>query len=126
MGNYHIRLCWVPGHCEKMGNEVADELARYGSALDDAVSESGVRPPIGFYFRLIREWIQDRTNHAWNRRSDCRLSRVLWPKLDTADTNLLLGKKRGNLKTMIVILTGHCPIEKMTCNWEIGRMCEDN
>ena len=72
MGNYHIRLCWVPGHCEIMGNEVADELARNGSALDGAVSESGVRPPIGFYFRLIREWIQDRTNHAWNRRADCQ------------------------------------------------------
>ena len=106
-------------------------MARNGSALDGAVSESGVRPPIGFYFRLIREWIQDRTNHTWNRRAYCRLSWVLWPKLDMADTNLLLGMKRGNLKTMIGILTGHCPIGGMMGNWEIGssglcRMCEDN
>jgi hypothetical protein len=29
-----VRLIWVPGHHDKHGNEIADELAREGSTTD--------------------------------------------------------------------------------------------
>lgn len=34
MSEYQISLCWTPGHCEFIGNEMAEKLIRYGAALE--------------------------------------------------------------------------------------------
>jgi len=39
-----VGLYWVPGHAEVRGNEIADELARGGSALGFL----GPQPALGF------------------------------------------------------------------------------
>ena len=130
VGNYEIKLCWVPGHCDIEGNEVADELARYGSSNLSLPIERSVKPPIGYYFGLIRKWILGKSSSTWTNRSDCRISRALWPDLDKAGTLLLLGLDKGTLRTVIGILTGHCHIRSRTFLWERGtpdfcRLCEE-
>ena len=70
--HYVVRLCWVPGHCNTSGNEMAEELARQGSAKDVSESEINVKLPLGFFFRKINEWILARTNQAWGSRVDAQ------------------------------------------------------
>ena len=53
--NYDIRLCWVPGHCDIEGNEVANEIARYGCSNLSLPEERSVKLPIGHYFGLIKK-----------------------------------------------------------------------
>ncbi|XP_065367256.1 uncharacterized protein LOC135960009 [Calliphora vicina] len=63
--HYSVRLCWVPGHCDIQGNEVADEQARHGSDLDHDTRERNVKPPICYYYRLIYEKFCEYTNQSW-------------------------------------------------------------
>ena len=55
----------MPGHCDIGGNEVANELARQGSEMEDPDCVEAVRPPLGFYFGRIKEWIVGVTTRAW-------------------------------------------------------------
>ena len=59
-----IRLCWVPGHCDVCGKEIADELGRRESELDRSFVEKSVRIPIGSYFEAIKDWTLVNTNRA--------------------------------------------------------------
>ena len=69
-------------------------------------------------------------NRAWSDRSDCRVSRALWPSLKLADFKHLLGMSRGRLRVIVGMVTGHFSIGNMMSKWNIGmsdfcRTCDD-
>ena len=44
-----LRICWVPGHSNYLGNEEADRLAKFGSDDPDVTVSNEAEPPIGFW-----------------------------------------------------------------------------
>ncbi|XP_037826889.1 uncharacterized protein LOC119614856 [Lucilia sericata] len=127
---YTLRLCWVPGHCDIQGNEIADELARQGSDLELDRRVSSVKPPICHYYRLISEYFRKTTNQSWYSRLDCRVSRTLWPKLNPKATRMLLGLDRKSTRILVGVITGHCSIGAFRGNGvgntqDFCRLCED-
>ncbi|XP_065357818.1 uncharacterized protein LOC135951979 [Calliphora vicina] len=113
-----------------LGNEVADELARHGSDLDHDTRERAVRPPICHYYRVIYERFRDYTNQSWCSRTDCKVSRALWPRLNANATGTLIELDRYNLRILVGVITGHCSIGAFKGKWDNGtqdfcRVCGD-
>ncbi|XP_046802053.1 uncharacterized protein LOC124418763 [Lucilia cuprina] len=103
-GMFKIKLCWVPGRCNIQCNEIADELARQGSDLD---------------------------NNSGNLLSATTIvSKALWPRLNAKASRTLLGLDRRSIRIIVGEKTGHCAIGAFLGNWvfntqEFCRLCED-
>lgn len=104
--NNRVKIIWIPGHSGLEGNEVADELARQGSAA----TPWGPLPSLAFgrphITSRIGEWIDSLQTTYRNNQIGLRQSRRLINTKNLADIPL---NNRKNLKTLIGFLTGHHP-----------------
>ena len=95
-----VTFIWVPGHSDYLGNEMADEIARAGSALD--VSEAKAVDP---FLGHIRSGI---LRHYFNKAKDrWKIAKSTWPAFDMSRTKFLLNRKRSDLSKITAVLTGH-------------------
>lgn len=89
-----VKLCWVPGHNDITGNEMADLLAKRKSlaTIKDAINKE----------------MFDIFSHRWITNPGCNVSRQLWPNVNRQKSNWILSLKRVDLRNIIGALTGHC------------------
>ena len=75
--NSRVRLCWVPGHSDVTGNEIADSLAREGSALCSSNAED-VPLPISVAYKRTLSRMYTTAEETWAQTSSCRITKVMW------------------------------------------------
>lgn len=109
VGRHKVTLHWVPGHRNIEGNELADELARRGSALHASLAED-VPIPISAVKRGISLHFLSEANSRWKNLTTCAVSRQVWPCYNKNKTRELLSRTRRDIARVTAITTGHWPI----------------
>ena len=125
-----VGLCWVPGHNDIEGNEIADELARGGSQSSSLLIERSVKPPISYFIGRIRAFYCEVVGNRWLREPACRISKSIWPEFSHKRTSSLLDHNKREIKIVVGIITGHCKVRSLTSKWDSSgedycRLCED-
>ena len=105
---------WIKGHADFTGNELADALAKSGSACDTIIASE---PSLAFIKSQIHKRINVEWDMLWSGLTDCRQSKELIsfrPSRKEAKYTL----KRGPYfcKKIISLLTGHNNLAYHTAN----------
>jgi hypothetical protein len=109
ISTYHsVGLFWVPGHSGIRGNEIADELAREGSAHHFV----GPEPPVGVSRQCVRSKIQCWMNRQHLVRwrglvGNMRQAQELISGPNTTARTALMSFSRAQSWVVIGLLTGH-------------------
>jgi ribonuclease HI len=103
-----ITLFWIPGHSGLEGNEVADELARNGSAKNFVGPEPCLPLPKSWSKMTINKWMHFAHCKSWQKVKTCRQSKVFLKKpLETPEAKRLLSLDRATLRKAVGVITGH-------------------
>jgi hypothetical protein len=118
-----VGLFWVPGHAEVRENEIADELARDGSAQRFV----GPEPVLGVSRQNIRRkmkrWIENKHLALWGGPcSTQRQARELISGRDLAMGPQLLSFNRTQTRVVTGLLTGHNTLRR---HLHIMGLCND-
>ena len=113
LGNKNkIRLRWVPGHSRITGNSIADGLARLGSSnpLDRARLE--LEAPRSYLREEIRQWGKKQHQKRWDRRTTCRQTAMILPKVEGKAWKLVSKMNRRGAMYVTQIITGHNSLKR--------------
>jgi ribonuclease HI len=102
-----LTVTWVPGHEGVEGNEIADELARDGSAASFYGPEPAICIPTGSVRSVIRGWLRDCHTRVWHANEGCRQGRLTMLEPSRGFSKLLLGLSRTELRVVTGMLSGH-------------------
>ena len=109
--NNSVRISWVPGHKDYVGNEEADRLAKLGSDDMTLGISREAKPPLSFIKRKVEEQLHKVWMDTWADSSGCNISKLFWPAVNEKKTRECLGNSKRT-RTLTSIFTGHCLLGK--------------
>ena len=89
------------------GNEKADELANAGAVLTLSPAEDGPKPPDSYRKMLFRTQFSNKWQADWDKRADCRQTKLWLPYISKKLSFSLLSRGRIELSKLIQLITGH-------------------
>lgn len=108
----NVELCWVPGHRDITGNEIADELAKRGAEG----RPTGPEPMLPIGRCLIRGRMKEacRAEHKniWLNVKDSKLTKKFIAEPNQGTAKYLMSLNRDKLKPIVEVITGHCRLNK--------------
>ncbi|XP_055842566.1 uncharacterized protein LOC129909517 [Episyrphus balteatus] len=107
-----VQLIWIPGHSGHVGNEIADTLARKGSASTFMMPRPFCGIPTSTAKHYINKWLRDMANHYWTHTEGNRQAKKFIPNISHARTKQLLTLTRSQIRITTGFLTGHCSVKK--------------
>ena len=107
-----ITLAWAPGHSGVEGNEMADELARQGSASVSNDPEPVIPIPNSLCNRAMRDWIRSECAKHWSAYGGGMHTKCFFPVPDEKWTKELLSMDRCRIRRVVGAITGHCGLSK--------------
>jgi ribonuclease HI len=105
-----VQLMWVPGHMGVSGNEMADALARQGSAILPVGPEPFIPVPASFFKREVTKKVRLEIARSWEAQNLAHSGEFIHLP-SGAESGLLLNLRRELLRTVISFLTGHGPFK---------------
>ena len=120
-----VTIAGTPGHIGIQKNEMADILAKSGSALKCLGPEPFISILYASCRAAIKDWTVKRWKTSWVERKDClrKKESVEWasPQL----TQRLLRLKKPTISEVLQILTGHCNLQKhrSTIGHDVSSTC---
>ena len=106
-----IHLRWVKAHVGTHGNEIADSLAKKGSALRDGPSDELLIPRAKQKYE-INDYFHSKWSKAWNLYDQARQTKIWFPKPDQKKSLKLLSLERKILSRLVQFLTGHNKLKR--------------
>ena len=105
----HIR--WVKAHVGIHGNEIADSLAKRGSALGVGPTDKLLAPK-AMQKKAINEYFHGKWSKAWKGYSQARQTKIWFPEPDYKKSLQLLKKERNALGRLVQFFTGHNKLKR--------------
>lgn len=122
-----LTLMWVKGHSGIEQNEIADSLAREGSANEFCGPEPRIAIGDNMVASLIKQWMDSEHRKRWEEAVDCRQAKatVKWSRSEAAK---VIRHNRKTLSWLTALVTGHGPymyhLRKMTLtDNDMCRLC---
>jgi hypothetical protein len=102
-----VTLRWVKAHVGTRGNEIADKLAKEGSAQPWMGPEPCL--PVGRHemAKIIKEKTNNIWQTRWNNNPQCQQSKMMLGKISWRESKLLIKLNREECGEMLRFLTGH-------------------
>jgi ribonuclease HI len=102
-----VRLLWVPGHCNIVGNERADQLAKQAAETDFTGPEPAVGLSVDSVRLLVHRWAIKEQIKLWQQHPGCRQGKLLLQRYNRGLTRYAIGLGRRDLRILVGLLTGH-------------------
>ena len=101
-----IELKWVKGHANHTGNEIADFLAKTGTANE--LNKVELPPPKSTAMVKISNAMYKKWNQRWKSNpADFKATKIFFPELNRKRADALMKLDRYTLSNMIQIISGH-------------------
>ena len=102
-----ITLRWVRAHVGHRGNEKADDLAKIGSTDTNLLTDQSSDMSLKVLKSTINDKIRQRWQVVWSNRSDCRQTKIWFPRIDKKLSYNLIMRSRYEMSLLVQVLTGH-------------------
>nr|XP_026695280.1 uncharacterized protein LOC113475382 [Ciona intestinalis] len=103
----HVRLHWIPGHSDHLGNELADKLARDGSSNIFYGPEPGLPIPTSRCKSDLALWVLAKHQEEWTKHDGCRQTKEYRRNISRCFSEQLLKLLRQTLRSILQVITGH-------------------
>ena len=123
--NHRIGIRWIKGHADHTGNELADLLARKGSAMKcDSVGPE-LPLPMSTIKRSLKAHFMAKWQQRWTHSTKgCRQSKIFFPTVDAGKIKKLAKLTKQNLNLLIQAGTGHALVAYHASKWvEVETTC---
>ena len=122
-----VTLIWVPGHSDIFGNEMADELAREGSAMEPIGPTPAIPLSKNRFKAAIREWADKAHKIYWQSLESCKQTKILIKEpLSKSNATRVLSLRKDTLRKLVGVVTGHFYFNKHLYNMGLKNtsLCE--
>lgn len=117
-----VKLLWVPSHLDIEGNEMADTLAKEGRD-SDAILEVVPLPPVVIN-QKINNWLNEKVTKYWQNLPGLEVSKSLIQSIDHKRFQDIIKLNRRDLRILVGLLTGHCPLYYILLQRKIVNMAD--
>ena len=107
-----VYINWIPGHVGQLGNEIADRLAKMGAQQQSDGAEPRVATAPCIIKTATCKWFKDRHNQNWQRRMDCRQSKLVLPNTEHKWEKCTKYLDRNGMRILTQVATGHSSLNR--------------